>query len=143
MIVKKTTSKPRNHSDEPIPEALPEVTETPKPQPPPYAGPVVVMFDSVQSWLYTRELMTVTSHTLNGGQILVHARAIECLNQAVPNDKFISSILDHHYQERQQEAAKEREKLRVQAEAEAYERNKVPNAKPIVANTPGTFKKRS
>jgi hypothetical protein len=101
------------------------------------------MFENVQQWLYTRDLMTVTPHTLTGGQILIHARAIECLNQAVPTETFSRGILDKHYQEKERDAAKEREQLRLKAEAEAYERNKNPQAKPKAANTPGTFKRRS
>jgi hypothetical protein len=119
----------------------------PAPEPPPpapqYDGPVVVMFETVQQWLYTRELMTVTPHTLTGGQILIHARAIECLNQAVPTEAFSRGILDKYFMDQQQKATEEREKLRLQAEAEAYEKGKKPGAKPIAANTVQTFKKRS
>jgi hypothetical protein len=117
-------------------EKAAKVEEVLPPEPPPYAGPVVVLFENPAQVQHLNELLH-QPQMLSGIEVTLRARVMECIFQGVPlkdfSDKIINSYLTALKKQKDEEMVRQQ-----QAD---YEKALNPDAKPVIANTPTTILK--
>jgi hypothetical protein len=122
--------KPQVKKAEPVPAV------EPPPQPPVYSGPMILMFENPTQVQHVKNLLAQPA-MLDGVEVIIRARVLECFNQGVPLKEFTDRVITSYKDALQKQADRE-DYLKKAAE---YEANKDLTAKTVIANTPQTILK--